>query len=153
MTTTASLNPDFRAFLLMDAPPAGCLCVPVTDEKSLPHLRPGEFAIVDPTDRAPYSGEVFLIEWNGGRREFVSVKERPARRLDAAPGDCAWWVGAPGQPWRAPSVKVSRERVMQEASMFGLVDGPLDRDHLQEKLVGRVVGILHAADGPMRLIA
>ena len=42
-----------RALTMYDHVPGGCILQQVTDDDSAPHLRAGEFAIVDTTDTWP----------------------------------------------------------------------------------------------------
>lgn len=138
---------DYRAYELMTELPAGCLSVPVSDERGWPHLRLGEFAVVDPDDREPRSGEVYLVQWENGTRELASIKWRTGYGIEA------WWIGAPAHPWRKPgTAPLSDAEKIKIAMTYGCIDGPItDRDYLRSKLVGRVVGILGAtAEGPMR---
>jgi hypothetical protein len=53
-----------RALTLFDTVPAGCVLHPVTDDDNAPHLRAGEFAIVDATDTEPQHGEVYLVRFH-----------------------------------------------------------------------------------------
>lgn len=125
---------EYRALMVFCTLPAGCIAVPVTDSESEPHLHAGEFAIVDPHDLEPVSGELFLIRWMNGREAFVSVKER---------GPEGWMIGAPGHPWaKAGGPQRPVDECLRLAARFGAVDGPISRRYLIEKLQGRVVGVL-----------
>lgn len=44
-------QPDLRALMMFDTLPAGCIAHLVNDAHSMPHIRPGEFVVVDTTDR------------------------------------------------------------------------------------------------------
>ena len=47
---------ELRALEVMDVLPAGCFEMLVEDVCSVPHLRPGEFAVIDPSDCEPQHG-------------------------------------------------------------------------------------------------
>jgi hypothetical protein len=57
-----------RALTMYDHVPGGCILHPVTDDDSAPHLRAGEFAIVDTTDTwPPQHGEVYVLRYQRPR--------------------------------------------------------------------------------------
>jgi hypothetical protein len=64
-----------RALTMYDHVPAGCILQPVTDGDSAPHLRAGEFAIVDTTDTEPQHGEVYLVRFHERGRWPNPVEE------------------------------------------------------------------------------
>ena len=66
---------EYRAFELMDALPAGCIAFPVVNHDSGQHLRPGEFAVVDTADKEPRHLDVYVIQWNGGRRNVCQARK------------------------------------------------------------------------------
>lgn len=138
---------EYRALMMYDTLPAGCIAHLVTDSYSLPHIRPGEFVVVDTTDRAVRHLETYVIEWRGGRR---SVCEAVAREFD--------WCDPtiPRQGWSVRSITGLRgcaltgyiERCVAdgtnpESSRIGWCDGPFRSDdgHLHSKLVGCVIGL------------
>lgn len=59
--TPPSIVEPLRALLVYDTLPAGCIAHTVTKDDLGPHLRPGEFAIIDPADRDPVRGELYLV--------------------------------------------------------------------------------------------
>ena len=74
--SSQSLQPitDLRALEQFDAVPAGCTGMVITSDRFAPHLRPGEIAVVDPNDKDPVSGELFVIGINSaldGRKPRV----------------------------------------------------------------------------------
>jgi hypothetical protein len=58
LPTPIPASKEYRALEQMKHFPAGCVLFPVMDDDSDPHLRRGETAIVDITDREPQHGEV-----------------------------------------------------------------------------------------------
>jgi len=131
---------EYRALMMLHTLPRGCVGVSVFDDDGEPHLKKGEVAVVDPEDREPANGELFLIRWEGGREAFVSVKEREG----------CWMIGAPGHPWARAGKPRPMDQAVRLAQRFGAVDGPIRPDYLREKLVGRVMGIM--APEPIRII-
>ena len=133
---------EYRAFLLMSELPAGSIAFPVTDERGWPHLRIGEFAVVDPSEREPISGEIYLMQSDSGRRSLVSLKAYPNTTM--APGPRKWWVGAPAYPWKKPGTpRRSRDELFALLARYGMCDGPMgEGPHLARMMAGRVVGVL-----------
>lgn len=142
-------SPGLRAYLVLDALPAGARAFMVTDEMAEPHIHLGELAIVDTNDRELQSGEIYLVRWSSGGERLISIKYRST-------GWVGWWVGTAGRPWghRKPGqLPISMEKTLQVAQRWGLVDGPYKPHVLRSLLVGRVMGIYAAtAEGPIRLI-
>ncbi|MDP1026289.1 hypothetical protein Q5H91_03620 [Sphingomonas sp. KR1UV-12] len=138
-------QPTLRPFIVYDEAPAGCIPFLVTNDDTAPHLRPGDVALVDTTDRVP-ADDLFVVR-NGDRAclrelqsrhiEFVerSGKPRPGR---------GWFVTRYNRPRNEAAW---REAWESGRPIVGLSDGPYAEDGplagvLPSKLVGRVVGIL-----------
>ncbi len=123
---TPAPTQELRALPMFDDLPAGCILHPIVDELTTPHLKPGEFAVVDTTDRRPDLGELFVIQWIGGRRDVVR-----AYHPRYAPE--SWNVKCLNSP---------------------SADGPFHSSHLEEKLLGCVVGVFVPAfdEASLRLI-
>ena len=137
MATTPHVTlQELRALLIYDNLPAACVAHLIADDHSAPHLRPGEFAVVDTCDRQPARGELFVIRCNGGRQQVVQAW--PRQMHDGQGGErTAWWVGDMDRP------RSLDEAMHQLRSRdLGTSDGPYRLDHLASKLVGRVVGVL-----------
>lgn len=154
MNLPALPGAEYRAYMIHAHIPDGCIVVPVTDNRGAPHLRMGEFAIVNPADRDPKSGEVYLVQWEGGSRSIMSIKAFPNHCVDASPErPFEWWLGGAAFPWRKPgSQKRSMKECLALLARYGSNDGPItDVGYLKSKLVGRIVGIFQEkAEGPMR---
>lgn len=56
-------QPGLRSFIVYNDLPDGCIAFEVPDNKTLPHVRAGEFVVIDPTDCDPAEGELFAITW------------------------------------------------------------------------------------------
>ncbi|MCJ2078705.1 hypothetical protein MKK68_24185 [Methylobacterium sp. E-016] len=122
---------ELRALMLLSELPAGCILHPITDTRSAPHLRPGEFAIIDMQDREPQHGELFMIAYECGFSESGEVR-RVVQTLSRA-------------------VRVLDERHDQVVAAFrwfavaydrsATVEGPYRPGGIERALVGRVVGI------------
>jgi hypothetical protein len=111
--------------------PAGHTTVYIYDERHSPHLRPGENALVDTTDRDIVFGELYLIRQSRGPVIWQVYK---------APE----WVQDPEK--HAMLYPLNRPRLLPDGNPdltgpLHLADGPLPRDHLATKVIGRVVGI------------
>jgi hypothetical protein len=126
---------ELRALPLFDDVRASQILHPIMDEASAPHLRPGEFAVIDTEDRTPVNGELFLIEWTGGRRAIVETCLRASwPRPD---GTIPWCAGAYNRPRSLEDL----DRWRRLGRPLVSVDGPYSEEHLASKLVGRLVGV------------
>lgn len=124
------LAPTFKTFL-------------VTDDGSEPHLKRGEYAVIDTTDRTPQHGELYLIQYKSGQRsrrlvcvtrDFINITG------PGAPDSEVWWCGDL-RGWRQVSG-------FRDVKVFGgMSDGPYLADNLEAKLVGRVVGFAESSLG------
>lgn len=138
---SAALQPGLRSFIVYGELPAGCFAFEVPDDTSAPHLRAGEFVVVDPVDKEPAEGELFVITWKSSidrRAEIVQMDLRKGRFVfaDGVRDAWRWYVGAP-----AP-----RELTTLAGQPVGparrWVDGPYDDDYLRDISHGKIVGIL-----------
>lgn len=114
---------DFPAF--QDVP-LGHTLFQITDEGMAPYAQPGDWAVIDCTDRSIQFGEYFLI------RQSV--------------GPIIWMIMRPNPRWKILSDHpcVYLRRASLQARQFGLSyagDGPLCIPELQKIIIGRVVGL------------
>ncbi|MGD9921032.1 MAG: hypothetical protein AB7V13_06250 [Pseudorhodoplanes sp.] len=116
-------DPNFRALTPFTRLPSNACTFSVENDASAPHLLKGEFAVVDTDDCELQHGELYVIQYMSGRREVVQA------RTDRT----FWWVG---------DLRGYRQTgLISGIPVFeGLVDGPYEREHLQSKLVGRIIG-------------
>jgi hypothetical protein len=131
------MQEGLRAYIVHDIVPAGCIAFEIEDESCDPHVYEGEFVVVDTQDRAPEHGDLFLMQWESGRRAVVELFLRES--LIGA----GWWVSACNRP-RTTQEWQDRLITGQAALMS---DGPYAAhgpraDYFLSKIVGRVVGIL-----------
>ena len=133
-----ALQPELRALMMFDTLPEGCIAFLVTDGYSLPHIRPGEFVVVDTNDTKPREGEVYVIQWMSGRRQVCQARTHPSFKRNG--DEDAWPVGSLR---RTDVMKwIEAQRASGQIAIYpGWTDGWYDADHLQEKLVGAVIGI------------
>lgn len=131
---TDAMQPGLRAFVCYNELPAGLAAYPVMDNRSAPHLNVGDIAIIDPHDTTPFEGELFLMHEGMGSERFIINETFTRERI---PG---WCVGPVAQPsWMSdvpcvPGCPPSR-----------WCDFPYRTEVLEQKLLGRVVGILQPA--------
>lgn len=135
---TGPQQPGLRAFIVCDRLPEGTIPFMLTDESMEPHLRAGDIAIIDTDDREPQHGELFLTEWGSHRRTIVEVgnfprpeciRPRPGSRPVQQYYNCYW---------RGASYHLDG-RLAERSRWF---DGPIADWALEDRLVGKVVGIL-----------
>ncbi|WP_445191242.1 hypothetical protein ACT009_11630 [Sphingomonas sp. Tas61C01] len=117
-------QPGLRSFIVCDRLPLGCLAVTIADEHNLPHLRPGDVAIIDPDDKEPAEGELFCIRWNDGGRSIVELWQRagifgcgPNREMIET---VCWLACGCNRPRTADELR----EWMRLGKSGGLVDGP-----------------------------
>ncbi len=119
---------EFRALTLHDVVPAGHIAVPVLHDRWSPHIRPGEFAVLDPSDTEPQLGELYgLMIGTVGTPRLKIVQPYRSRAFTGADG-VMFLFGA-----SRPGATVA-------------ADGPLRREWWHRTCRGRVVGILSLAD-------
>lgn len=132
-------QPNLRALTSFDALVADHKTFLVEDDASAPHLRKGEYAVIDTTDCDPQHGELYVIQYESGerRRRIIQVRSDQLNitGLGAAPS-LVWWVGD------LRGYRQTDEVAFGDVPVFaGLSDGPYQTDHLQSRLIGRVVGV------------
>lgn len=145
-------QPELRALLMLPTLPPGHMTFPVADDAFHPHLRRGEFAVVDLADHRPAQGELFLIAYSDPRVEcghtfaLCQMVERSRHRRRAGGWVQQPEVGAEPAPrwmarhWIPPADLRDREAALRSGRV-GTSEGPFTTEHATEKLVGRVVGV------------
>lgn len=126
--------------------PPHCIAFEVTDRHSLPFIEPGEVVVVDTEDRTPRVGDIYVIEWIGGRRNVCQARHS-ATPWQKDGQETRWHVGsmrtttpAEFEEWLAASKEAIRKD-MTPQWCGGWAEGPFDRDYLESKLVGAVIGL------------
>ena len=124
---------DFRALTPFKVLASGLKTFPVNDDASAPHLQRGEFAVIDTADRDPQHGELYVIQYEGGRREIVQVQSKRK----------SWWIGD------LRGFRKSGDARGGVPIYVGLEDGPYTTKSLKTKLIGRIVGVASSALGDL----
>ncbi|MGH6861808.1 MAG: hypothetical protein ACRECY_16275 [Phyllobacterium sp.] len=149
--STMTHQPELRALMMFDKLPAGCISFLVTDDYSLPHIRPGELVVVDTNDTRPRNGELSVIQWQSGRRQVCQSRISTKFREDD--GSPTWSVGS----LRHPDIEtwLKSERAAGRVPIYpGWSEGWFDSEHLQSKLVGAVIGIYQPNfEEPRRIVS
>ena len=164
-TLPAIQQPELRAYPCYDRLPRGCVMFPVADDAAWPIFRPGEVVVIDPRQRDPIHGELFVIEYGKGsndpRRGLVETFLRAGRYGKATPDGYSlaefeetscWHTGAYNRP-RSAEEGMQWLRAGRRGSF---VDGPVGQDarglaYMRQRLVGRVIGILQPKFDETRL--
>ena len=143
-TPVRKTRPAFRALIQYARLPAGHMTFRVEDDGSDPHLRESEFAVVDTADREVQHGELYVIQYQSGRRtrRIVQVRKSMAQITATGPKQQVWWTCD-----LAGFRQVTRMAEGGIPEFRGLSDGPYKLDHLQGRLLGRVVGFAATALG------
>ena len=92
-------QPELRALTLYDSLPPGHATFLVTDDASEPHLKSGEYAVIDQFDREIQHGEVYLIQYHSGRRRRCLLVARSSYCNISGPDaeeSLVWWSRASG---------------------------------------------------------
>ena len=143
-TVTQGRSNELRALTIFDRLPAKHSTLLTTEDGAEPHLCKGEFAVVDTTDREPQHGELYVIQYQGHERRRRLIQLTSSQLNITGPGakpSLVWWCGDL-RGWRKTD-----EKMLGCPVYAGLSDGPYETEHLQEKLIGRVVGVAFTALG------
>jgi hypothetical protein len=145
---------EIRALTVFDSIPTGCTVLTVADDSCDPHLRVGEFALVDTMDREPQHGELYVIGnknvYDELRCSIYQVRTTIERDIRYRKWQ-AWWYG-PLVPAALPAKGHSTmEAAMQRPLRMVLTEGPMTVKGIREKIVGRVVGIYEAVHEPLKI--
>jgi len=114
--------------------PAGCHLHPMPDDMHAPHLRAGEWAVVDPACREIEPGALYLIEQSNG--PIVWQVNTPAGIFASRPGERPCWMLTPLNRPRSPE---ALDEWLRTGRAVFTSDGPLCREHM--KALGKVVGV------------
>jgi hypothetical protein len=143
-------QPALRALTPFKSLPPAHKTFEVTRDGAEPHLNVGEFAVVDTTDREVQHGELYLIQWSGGARRRKIVHVRGCRKNIKPPGSANY---EPAHVWYVGDLrgfrKVGHVGLGGPPEFVGVSDGPYETDHLQEKLIGRIVGFASSSLGDL----
>lgn len=134
---SSAQQPGLRSFIVYDRLPEGCVAFEVPDNKSLPHLRAGDFVVIDPNDCEPAMGELFAITWKSscdGQWQIAQTDHWPIPGRPDLDGE-RWGVGA-----------VAAQDLMSVCGTpmgrpLRWTDGPYRAQYVREICHGKVVGI------------
>lgn len=140
----APVQAGLRPYIVYRRLPEACFAFELRDHSCEPLLHRGECLVIDLLDREPVEGELFLVEWSGGRREVVEFLPR-----DVA-GEPHWYLHSYNRPRSVDEVGEWLKR--RWAGAFP--DGPYAADappetHIRRRVVGKVIGILEMDFRPM----
>ncbi|OAE39613.1 S24/S26 family peptidase [Brucella intermedia] len=163
MSEIATMQPGLRALMMFEKVPEGCVTFPCTDASSMPHVRPGEFVVVDKTDREPVHGELYVVSFGPRRHQhhicMLRRKTGITWRCSDLPQD-GWEVGAVRNDElrtirreldRQHSEGLPRDQFIAALLKAQMATGAWSEgpyasegdsfDHLCDCLIGRVIGI------------
>lgn len=122
---------EVRALTVLASVPTGCRAMPMPDDRNDPHLRRGEVAILDLADCALVHGELFVVQYGSGPAIMQAVWRTT--------GDLsAWWALCLNRPKDWPEAQAW----MAAGRALPMGDGPYRPGGLEERTLGRVIGIL-----------
>ena len=129
MSDVTLRDDDFRALQLFNHVPAGHKGVLVTGRDFEPHLRRGEFAIVDEADKSIQFGELYVLTIGSGRHEHLATVQLLRQTVGL------WWGFS----------LAGKGGTVIDGRRCRYVDGPLRYECWPDKCVGRVVGVMKPA--------
>ena len=135
-------QPGLRSFIVYDHIPAGCIAFEMQNDDFDPHIRLGDFALIDTNDRDPIHEEFFLIDWKSrhedNRYELAMLTLR-AGRYGTDAGKCE-----PGFLWFLSSYNPTQHFSLAGKPILPPIrwaDGPYQEEQAIERILGRVIGI------------
>jgi hypothetical protein len=99
-----------RALTIFDSLPRNHRTLGIADDASAPHLKAGEYAVIDTTDRELQAGELFVIQYDSGDQRRHVVQIRSTRS--------GWWAGD------LAGLRQTNEKVFGIPVFLGMSDGP-----------------------------
>jgi len=140
-------TPDpIRALTCFDSLPPHHATFRIKDDASAPHLKPGEFAVVDMSDTELQKGEIYLIQYEGPQqnRHIVQINTGVIGTLSGRQ-QLVWWARDLAG---IRQIETMDDPAFGQIPVFGgLSDGPYSPKQLRRKLLGRVVGYSKTALG------
>lgn len=141
---------QLRALTVFDSLPPGCSLRLVSNDDSAPHIRVGEFAVIDPADTAPQNGEVYIVRWLDGTTSIRQLLSRPFK----SPAGCeqiGWWTRCLNFVPYDDALAAARQQrpdAIPFISYRSMIDGPRLAAVIQQSLLGRVIGIFETSPEP-----
>ncbi|HLO78477.1 MAG TPA: hypothetical protein VK196_18635 [Magnetospirillum sp.] len=118
--------------------PTGCYAHPMPNDMHAPHLRAGEWAVIDPACREIEPGELYLVRQSSGP---IVWQVLPSRR--PTPERPCWMLA----PMNRPSSYDDAMRALKAGQRVYCSDGPIYGDCLD--VLGKVVGVFVPLVDPM----
>ena len=148
------MNAPARAIRIFDCVPTGAQLVMMDSDRHFPHLRAGEWAVVDTTDQAIVFDELYCVQQSNGRTIWCVVDDPHPEWRKEPEVPCAWL-----RPMTQQDVQAELDRADAEARHTGstptlnlyMSDGPIYLDYLQEQIIGRVIGVYQQEEMPLRI--
>ena len=94
ITKTPITTQPLRALTEFTTLPPGHMTFRIEEDGCEPHLKEGEYAVIDMTDRSVQNGELFLIQYQSGNRArpIVQVKSAMSQITPfPSPKQVVWW--------------------------------------------------------------
>jgi hypothetical protein len=144
-TNTSAIRgsqPSLRALTFFESLPPHHKTFHVRDGASAPHLKPGEFAVIDTRDTELQKGEVYLIQYESGRRSRYLVQINTGKIGTLSGRQQIVW-------WACDLAGFRRVDTMPNGipCFAGVSDGPYSPKALRRRLLGRLVGYSETALG------
>jgi hypothetical protein len=130
-----------RALTIFESLPPGHSTLRITDDASAPHLKAGEYAVIDTADRELQAGELYLIQYSSGRH-VVQIRTGHIT-TDSGRRHLVWWASD------LAGYRQTDEKIFGLPVFAGMSDGPYSPGLLKKKLLGRVVGYAETALGAL----
>jgi hypothetical protein len=121
-----------RALTIFESLPCGHNTLLIADDASAPHLKAGEFAVIDTLDCELQAGELYLIQYSSGRH-IVQIRSTSS----------GWWASD------LAGYRQTDQKIFGVPVFAGMSDGPYTPGQLKKKLLGRVVGYSETALGAL----
>jgi hypothetical protein len=131
-------QPSLRALTFFGSLPPHHKTFRVRDDASAPHLKPGEFAVIDARDTELQKGEVYLIQYERGSRYLVQISTGRIGTLSGRQ-QLVWWACDLAGFRRVETLPGGIP------CSAGVSDGPYSPKALRRKLLGRLVGYSETA--------
>jgi hypothetical protein len=128
-----------RALTIFESLPCGHNTLLISDDASAPHLKAGEYAVIDTLDRELQAGELYLIQYSNGRH-VVQIRTGQIT-TDSGRRQLVWWASD------LAGYRQTDEKFFGIPVFAGMSDGPYAPGQLKKKLLGRVVGYAETALG------
>lgn len=105
----------------------------IKDNDDAPLFKAGDYVVADTSDTLPVDGGMFLVEWSNGRRDVMKTKSRACEYIERD--------GQSGISMRSDGPDTCWYFHCPVRGMFRLCDGPYRLEHMQSKILGKIVGV------------